>query len=105
MNVQLLNTEVHFSCPNCTSSLNLPSVPAKPVLHPCRGLFGLMVPMVRDGTRCKIEAVERGDYVAGELVQLDGRERPVMSVVTTRDEGQDTTVYAPCATFNRKDYL
>jgi hypothetical protein len=54
--------------------------------------------MVPVGTRCKVEAVEREDYINGDLVQVDGDGRPVMSVITTRDDGQDCTVYAPTAT-------
>jgi hypothetical protein len=54
--------------------------------------------MVPAGTSCKVEAVERGDYVGRETVQTDGEGRPVQSVVTTRDDGQDCTVYAPTAT-------
>jgi hypothetical protein len=58
--------------------------------------------MVPAGTRCKVEAVERGDWVGKERVQLDGEGRPVMSVVTTRDDGQDCTVLAPSATALRE---
>lgn len=54
--------------------------------------------MVPDGVRCKVAAREREDYIGRELVQTDGDGRPVMSVVTTRDEGEDCVVYAPCAT-------
>ena len=67
-------------------------------MHICRGLRGLEVPMVPAGTRCKVEAHDREDYVAGDWVQTDADGRPVMNVVTTRDDGQDCTVYAPCAT-------
>jgi len=84
-----------YACPNCTSRTPAPT--GKPVLHRCRGLKGLIVPMVIEGTSCKLEIVERGDYVAGEHVQTDAEGRPVMSVVTTRDDGQDCTVYAPAA--------
>ena len=66
--------------------------------HACRGMKGLTIPFVPAGTRCKVEAVERGDWVGTEMVQTDGEGRPVMSVVTTRDDGQDCTVYAPAAT-------
>jgi hypothetical protein len=54
--------------------------------------------MVPDGLRCKVEAVEREDYVGKEMVQTDGDGRPVMAVVTTRDDGNDVAVLAPCAT-------
>lgn len=88
--------ERHWGCPNCESKAR--TVDGKTPMHPCGGMAGLMVPLVPDGQRCKVEAVERGDYIAGELVQSDGNGRPVMSVVTTREDGQDCTVYAPAAT-------
>ncbi len=58
----------------------------------------MAVPMVRQGTKAKIEPVMRQDYVGNEHVQTDENGRPVMAVVTTRDDGIDTTVYAPAAT-------
>lgn len=66
-------------------------------MHPCRGLSGLMVALVPHGTSCKVEVREREDYVGKELVQADVNGRPLMSVVTTRDDGQDVTVFAPTA--------
>jgi hypothetical protein len=55
--------------------------------------------MLPAGTKAKVEAREREDYVNGDRVQLDPElGRPVMSVVTTRDEGQDVIVFAPTAT-------
>lgn len=66
-------------------------------MHPCRDLKGLMVPLVPEGTACKVEVVEREDYVGGELVQTDGDGRPIMSVVVTREDGRDCTVFAPTA--------
>jgi hypothetical protein len=60
-------------------------------------LRGLTAPFVPEGTKCKVESKEREDYVGKELVQTDGEGRPVMSVVTTRDEGQDCAVMAPTA--------
>lgn len=65
--------------------------------HNCWGLRGIMAPFVPDRTRCKIIAVEREDYVGREDVRLDGEGRPVMAVVTLRDDGQDCTVFAPTA--------
>jgi hypothetical protein len=85
-----------WECPNCVATART-SWNAPNSFHPCAGLAGLTVPMVPAGTRCKVEAVEREDYVGREAVQLDGDGRPVMSVVTTRDDGQDCTVYAPTA--------
>lgn len=54
-----------------------------------------MTPFVPANTRYKIEAVDREDYVGGENVQTDGEGRVVQSLVTTRDEGQDCTIFAP----------
>lgn len=66
--------------------------------HRCREMAGLMVALIPAGTKAKVEAVERGDYVGTDLVQRDAEGRVWMSTVVTRDEGQDCTVYAPCAT-------
>jgi hypothetical protein len=60
--------------------------------------------MVEDGIRCKVEAKDRDDYVNGDMVTCDGEGRPVMSIVTTRDDGNDLAVFAPCATGSRDDF-
>jgi hypothetical protein len=54
--------------------------------------------MIPAGTRCKIEAIDREDYVGDELVQTDGNGRPVMAIRTTRDDGVDCAILAPTAT-------
>lgn len=94
----VLAPEHRWSCPNC----DLEHVTREPrphtPFHSCRGLRGLTAPFVPDGTRCKVEARERGDWVGRDRPQVDGEGRPVMAVVTTRDEGEDSTVLAPCAT-------
>lgn len=93
-----LTPEHRWSCPNCTAThVSHEARPHTP-FHSCAGLKGLSAPYVPDGTRCKVEAVERGDWVGKDLPQLDGAGRPKMSVVTTRDHGQDCAVLAPCAT-------
>lgn len=66
-------------------------------------MAGLMVPLVQDGTRAKLETVERGDWVGRELVQTDTEGRVVMAVVSTREDGQDCTVYAPTAQASREE--
>lgn len=74
-------------------------------MHPCRGsgaLAGMMVPLVVTGTRCKIEAIERLDFIGNEHVQMNAAGRPIMAALTTRDDGQDCTVYAPCAAAERE---
>jgi hypothetical protein len=59
--------------------------------------------MVEAGTRCKVEARDRDDYVNGDMVTTDGEGRPVMSIVTTRDDGNDCAVFAPCATATQEE--
>lgn len=93
----LLHPEQHWTCPNCTLTEVTREATPHSRFHACRGLKGLTAPMVPAGTACKVEAVERGDYVGRELVQTDGDGRPVMSVVTTRDDGTDLAVLAPTA--------
>jgi len=96
----MLQPEQRWECPNCT--LQEVTHEAKPHtrFHSCRGLKGLSAPMVPAGTKAKVEAVEREDYIGNEAVQLDGEGRPVMSVITTRNEGQDCAVYAPSASIS-----
>lgn len=91
----------HYSCPNCATTVATTNT--KQPYHPCPGLAGLMAPLVPAGTRAKVEAVERGDWVGKELVHTDSNGRPVMAVVTTRDTGQDCTVFAPTAHASRRD--
>lgn len=69
--------------------------------HPCKAMNGLMVPLILAGTKAKVEAIERQDYVGKELVQTDSEGNVIMATVVTKDEGQDCTVYAPCAVAER----
>lgn len=98
MDLPLLTSEHRWECVNCDFTDVTRQVEPHTRFHPCRGLRGLNAPMVPAGTRCKVEALDREDYVGGELVQTDGEGRPVMSVQTTRDDGTDLAVYAPTAT-------
>jgi len=93
----LLSSEWHWECPNCTLKAISYKANETPG-HLCRGLRGLYVLMIPEGLSCKVEAIEREDYVNDEMVQTDGEGRPISSVITTRDDGQDCTVYAPTAT-------
>ena len=88
--------ETHWECPNCDAQLVVMSDRPHTPFHMCPGLKGLDAPMVVAGTRCKVEAVERGDYIGKETVTLDDEGRPIMRVETTRDDGNDVAVYAPC---------
>lgn len=90
-----LASEQRWSCPNCTTTAVTRNEANR--FHNCPGLKGLTAPLVLDGTECKVEAVEREDYVGSEDVPLDADGRPVMSVVTTRNDGQDCVVFAATA--------
>jgi hypothetical protein len=101
----MLRPEQRWECPNCTQTAvtHLPPDAVASQFHPCRGLNGLTAPMVPAGTRAKVEAIERGDYIGAEHVTTDGEGRPVMAVETTRDDGTDRAVYAPLAVAGRED--
>ena len=98
MGVFALASETRWECVNCDLTEVTHEAQPHTRFHTCRGLRGLTAPMVPAGTRCKVEALERQDYINGDLVQTDGEGRPVMSVVTERDDGTDVAVLAPCAT-------
>lgn len=100
MTVPLLAREHRWTCPNCPATDVTYEATPHSRFHPCAGLKGLTAPMVPVGTRAKVEAVEREDWVGSELVQTDGDGRPIMRVETTRDDGNDIAVLAPCATAN-----
>lgn len=102
MAVFALASERRWGCPNCPVQL-VTHQPATTVpMHQCAGLRGVYAPMVQAGVRCKVEAVERGDWVGQELPQTDAEGRPVMSVVTTRDDGQDCTILVPTVRVTRE---
>lgn len=93
--------EKRWECVNCDAThLTREARPHTP-FHPCRGLKGLTAPYVLHGTKAKVEAREREDYVRKETVQKDSEGRPIMSVVTTREDGEDCAVLAPTATIQR----
>lgn len=98
----ILDREQRWVCPNCTAT-EVTHHFLKPGefasrFHMCRGNRGVYAPMVEDGIRCKVEVIEREDFVGEDIVQTDIDGRPIMSTVTTRDDGQDCVVYAPTAT-------
>lgn len=93
-----LEPEQRWECPNCDITDITHEARAHTRFHDCAGLQGMTAPMVPAGTKCKVETVERGDYIGTDLVQTDGEGKPIMAVVTTRDDGTDCAVFAPCAT-------
>lgn len=99
----LLTPERRWECPNCTATHVTHEAQPHTPFHPCPGLRGLTAPFVTAGTKAKVETVDRGDYVGRDIVQTDGAGRPVMAIVTTREDGQDCAVLAPTATASARE--
>lgn len=100
--IPLLRSEHRWECPNCTFTDVTHEPRPHSRYHNCRGLKGLSAPMVPAGTRAKVEARDREDFLGKQTVTTDGDGRPVMSIVTTRDDGNDCTVLAPLATITAR---
>lgn len=94
----LLNSVRRWYCPNCTAEDRTLNAQPHTRFHPCPGLRGILAPMIEVGTKAKVYARDREDYVGKENVTKDANGRPVMSVVTERDDGQYTAVFAPHVT-------
>lgn len=95
----------HWYCPNCHFTDVTREVRPHSRFHVCPKLRGLTAPMLPANMKAKVEAKEREDYVKNEMVQTDENGRPVMSIVTTRDEGTDAMVFAPTAVAKIGDVL
>ena len=98
MTVPILNATRHWYCPNGCGQTDV-TTEARPHsrLHQCPRLRGIIAPFVEVGVKAKVEAKEREDYIGThQLVRMQGG-RPIEQVITTRDEGQDTVVFAPTA--------
>lgn len=98
MSVPILGAAVsRYECKTCNRRFETREPRTRVPMHPCAGRAGILTPMVLEGGSVKIETVERQDYVGKDVVTRDDNNRPIMAVVTTRDNGQDCTVFAPCA--------
>ena len=98
MSVPMIEPIQHWYCPNCGLEDQTHEARPHARFHICPQLRYLSAPMLPKGTAAKVRVVEREDYVGRELVQTDDIGRPVMSIITTRDDGQDALVFAPTAT-------
>ena len=94
----LISAYTDWRCPACGKTDRTAESRPHTRFHPCPRMHGLSAPMVRAGTAAKLVLNERQDYVGKELVRLDDRGRPAMSISTIRDDGQDAVVFAPTAT-------
>lgn len=103
--VPLLRAFDTWACPNCPHTEQTPGLPPNAArFHVCPGLHMLNAPLVRAGTRCKVEAEERADYLGGEIQATGDDGRPYMAVRTTRDDGDDLLVNAGLAQARLGDY-
>lgn len=98
MTIPILTPTRHWVCPNCTMEDVTHEAQPHTRFHTCRGLFGLTAPMVPKGTKADVRAVEREDYIGDDTPQIAPNGRPVMAVVTERNDGQDAAVFAGLAT-------
>ena len=102
MTVPVLRPFQRWYCPKCRREAVTHGRPPDgngfSQFHNCHKLGGLWCPMLPEGVKGKLEAHEREDYIGKEVVRLDDNGRPIMNITTTRENGQDCTVYAPTAT-------
>ena len=98
MDIPILRSERRWECPNCPAQDVTFEAQPHTRFHDCAGLRGMSAPFVPAGMKCKVEAKEREDYIGSDVVTRDGEGRPVMAIETTRDDGNDVVVFAPCAT-------
>jgi hypothetical protein len=96
MGVPLLDPWQDWECPNCgLTERTRPVPPNGSRFHPCPGLHGLTAPLVRAGTDCRVRAVERGDYLAGETQRTGDDGKPYMAVETIHADGSNDLAVFP----------
>jgi hypothetical protein len=89
----LLRPIRQWSCPNCKQTAVTHEARPHSQFHHCAGLNGLYAPLVQAGTKARVTAVEREDYIGQEIAG------PTMAVKTERQDGSnDLAVFAPVAT-------
>lgn len=81
-------------CPNCgATERTVAMAPNSSRFHTCPRLHMLSAPLVRDGVKAKVEAVERQDFLRGETQATGDDGVPYMAIHTGRDEGDDLVVH------------
>jgi hypothetical protein len=96
--IPLLDPVRKWYCPNCGMRDQTREVQPHTRFHTCPRMGFLSAPMLMEGVKAKVETHEREDYIGNDKVRLDANGRPVMSITTTRDDGEDVVVFAPTAT-------
>lgn len=89
---------VEWHCPNCGKTDQTMEARPHSRFHVCPRLHHLTAPMLQVGVKAKVTAQLRQDYEgqdAGRLTLADGK--PIQSIITERDNGQDVAVFAAVA--------
>lgn len=95
----LITPVTRWACPNCKTTAITRDARPHTRFHSCPGLKGITAPLVEEGTKVKVSAMEREDYVGAEKAQVDETGRPIMAVRTDYQDGRnDLAVLAPVAT-------
>lgn len=80
-----------WECPNCdTTDVTRGLVPNR--FHTCAGLHMLTAPLVRAGSGARVTAVERGDYLNGEIQATGDDGKPYMAVYVQHEDGRTDAV-------------
>lgn len=101
MNVPILNTEKRWYCPECGTTAVTREAGAHTRYHTCAALRGLETPLLPVGTKGHLRAVEREDYLHGQIGTRDADGRVISMIVTEREDGQDVNVLAPTAVMKK----
>jgi hypothetical protein len=98
----LLEGCAEWVCPNCPQRAVTPLlIPNR--YHHCTRL-GLLAPLVRRGTDCKVTALPREDYLNGEIQRTADNGRPYGGVRVDRADGSnDLIMFAPLATASAEE--
>lgn len=94
----MLDPTRYWYCPEC------PIQHVTKILQPCSPLHfctsstmrGAMTPLVERGVKARLRINRREDYQGTDILTTDGEGRPVMSITTQRDDGEDCHAFAPC---------
>lgn len=68
-------------------------------MHQCAALAGTWVPFVPANSDAVVRVEERQDYIGKDTVFHDANGRPIMSVYTVREDGEDCHIFAPTVNF------
>jgi len=93
----IVQSITRWRCDHCTQTSITTEPRPHTRMHICPGFGGLTAPFVREGTSTKVTAHEREDYVGKEDVRYDNRGRPIMKIVTEREDGIDCVIFLPTA--------